>query len=293
MSRINNRKYNYLANELTSMLTTIDDKVGPTWFAKNYSDAIRLVANAHNSVQSRKVREMAKFLEDMPLKERFNKCQYFESPSYYGYGSGDSDSIRGHDLESAYKLMSNLEGINEVYWSDLDGYSFWDQADQERFLELVAQDPESFGVTLLCLVKEVPYTDRWGKERVERVLDVDQPVFGDERILSEEDWDKIIEGHEHYGTDLVWHEVGGFDIKTLINIVEAIDEDHDRWNGNEEADDDCILARLQALHEEQPLVAMMVAEKIEQIIANTKNTWGRRYKLCENLLKKAEYDIED
>jgi hypothetical protein len=38
---------------------------------------------------------------------------------------------------------------------------------------------------------------------------------------------------------------------------------------------------------------MLVAEKIDRIIANTKNSWGRRYLQCEQLLAKAEYDSED
>jgi hypothetical protein len=89
-------------------------------------------------------------------------------------------------------------------------------------------------------------------------------------------------------SDLVWKDTSGFDTATLINLVQQLDEDiHNRWSGSGE-DDDCILGRLEALNQEQPILALTVAQRIERVVFNTKLSWGQRYTACERALSRAE-----
>ena len=123
--------------------------------------------------------------------------------------------------------------------------------------------------------------------------DYDQCEWGDETIMSADEWTRLeeymdennIDYNEH--SDLIWHEVDGFDKMTLINLISQLDtEIHNRWSGQD--DDDCILGRLEAINVEQPLLAQVVAQRIERIIFNTKLSWGQRYTACEAALTRAE-----
>jgi len=222
---------------------------------------------------------MAKQYEDMTETERFNSS-LFENPSYYGYGKRDAASIRGKTLDSVFDDMGHID--NMFYWETLGGMEYWSTLDRKHFIQNISEHMDDGVVPKDLQLIENPI----GR-------DLDSIEWGDDTIMSTEEWDRLDEymmdndiDYNEY-SNLIWHDAGGFDRMTVINIINEIDTGHDRWNGWGE-DEDCILYRLETLHQTQPLVAMLVAEKIDRIIANTKNSWGRRYQQCEELLDVAE-----
>lgn len=283
MNRINNKKYNYLSKSLTDIMADVDKHLPPTWFAENCPDAIRLVSNSHSRIQALKIRCMAKHIEDMG-DSVFS--EYFETPSYYGYGARDDESIRGLTREQAFKALSRND-ISHHFAESVGMYEYYMDLDRKRFIQCIIDHMEFNTAPKDLVIKSNP--------KARKLEDLE---WGDETIMDSAEWYRLdefmMDNDVCYNeqSDLIWHECGGYETASLMSVIEAIDEDyHNRWSGEGE-DSDCILYRLQSLHNEQPLVAMLVAKKIDEIIANTKMSWGRRYKACEDLLSKAEYDLE-
>ena len=93
-------------------------------------------------------------------------------------------------------------------------------------------------------------------------------------------------------SDLMWHDCMGFDRATMLELINRLDtEIHTRWSG-EDGHDSCILQRLEQLNDEQPLLALAVADKIESIISNNRLSWDQRFTRCERALDQAEAVVE-
>jgi hypothetical protein len=286
MSRINNRKYDFLAREFANMLTEADSALGPTYYAKNFDSAIALVADAHAVIQHQKCRELAREIKDYG-PELFDKHSAFEAPSYYGYGRPDDNSVRGLTLDQAFEAIGETE-IPQVYWESLNAFEYFNSLDCQRFVMTIyshieyGNAPKDLQVLL--------------KENSNGCIDRDYGNCNwyDDTIMSEAEWDRLQEFIDENNidinaqSDLVWKETSGFDRATMLNLIEKLDEDmHNRWNGCGE-DDDCILGRLEELNQEQPILALNVAHRIDQVIFNTKLSWGQRYSACEVALTRAE-----
>lgn len=280
MARINNRKYDYLARELANLMTVVDKEVGPSYYAENFGSAIALVQDAHNLVQHQKCRELAREIEDLG-DDVFDSHPAFVAPSYYGYGSRNDTSIRGLNLEQAHKAMSKIDSY--YYWEALGACEYFMNLDQQRFV-MTIKDHIEYGNAPKDLVLLEDPCDR----------DYDNCRWGDETIMTASEWNRLQEYMDENNicyneqSDLVWHDTSGFDKATLINLVQQLDEEiHYRWSGGG-ADDNCILGRLEALNQEQPVLALTVAQRIDKVIFNTKLSWAQRYTACERALDKAE-----
>jgi hypothetical protein len=285
MARINNRKYDFLAREFANLLIEVNQAVGPTYYAKNFGSAIALVQDAHDHIQHQKCRELAREIEDYG-SDLIDKHPAFEAPSYYGYGKRDDGSIRGLTLGEAHKRMGQMQGY--YYWEALGAGEYYSNLDRQRFVMTIYSHIEYGNAPkdLQVLLKEN------SNGCIDR--DFDNCNWGDETIMSESEWTRLEEYMDenqvdyNEQSDLVWKDTSGFDTATLINLVQQLDEDiHNRWSGSGE-DDDCILGRLEALNQEQPILALTVAQRIERVVFNTKLSWGQRYTACERALSRAE-----
>lgn len=286
MSRINNRKYDFLAREFADMLSEADEALGPTYYAKNFGSAIALVSDAHAVIQNQKCRELAREITDLG-SDVFDKHSAFEAPSYYGYGSRDDNSVRGLTFDQAYNALGETE-IAQVYWESMNAFEYFNNLDQQRFVMTIHSHIEYGNAPkdLQVLLKEN------SNGCIDR--DYDNCNWYDETIMTEAEWDRLqvfIDENNidvNNQSDLIWKDTSGYDLATMLNLIEKLDEDmHNRWSGCGE-DHDCILGRLEALNQEQPILALTVAQRIDQVIFNTKLSWGQRYTACENALARAE-----
>lgn len=281
MARINNRKYDFLAREFANMLIEANEAVGPTYYANNFGSAIALVQDAHDHIQHQKCRELAREILDYGPK-LFDNHPAFVAPSYYGYGKRDADSVRGLTLDQAYDDIGDTE-IGQMFWEVLGGCEYYCNLDRQRFV-MTIKDHIEYGNAPKDLVLLEDPCDR----------DYDNCEWGDETIMSESEWTRLEEYMDENDidiseqSDLIWKSANGFDRVTMLNLIQQLDEEiHNRWSGAGE-DDDCILGRLEALNQEQPILALTVAQRIDKVVFNTKLSWGQRYTACERALDKAE-----
>jgi hypothetical protein len=254
-----------LVSEVTDLVSEVNDHIGnPDYY--NYEDAIRLVRPAHELVERDKIIMMAMHLSRDNLQETSN---LFVEPTYYGYDV----TLRGLDVEEFNKAIHHTE-INLFYWEELGMLNYWLTLNKKVFVRYIADHlddlKDSYGeLTLLTNPTDLPE---------------DEHYWGNTKILSKEDWDKIDGVEVNDYNCMLWNEVFGYDYATIMNIINELDNSHTRWTGTE--DDMGILGMLQEIHDDQEMLAFTLAGDINSIMTNTSLSWDRRYSRCERLLTK-------
>jgi len=157
------------------------------------TDAYRsreLLADADRKIVDHTLADWGKYFDETD----FHTTTYNESPSYYG----SHKTWRGNKIEGGEDLC---EESYILFWEAWDMMSHYNEVDQQRFTELLPNHAEELGLTILC-----PYT-KGEKSWEDGTLDIPEEEirWGNEQILSAEDWDKCYELDLDQYTDLVWH----------------------------------------------------------------------------------------
>ena len=275
------KQYKAMHNELTNLMQQVDKVFGKHWAEEKYTDAIRIVSASHATIKALCLSEMAKFLTENK-GDKFTDTDYYHQPSYYGY---DVAEVRSHADEETYRKFSDID-CTDLYWESLEMSDYYAIQDTERFIENLPENAKEIGVTVLCTTKKGPY----GMSELD--IPDSEIHWGNTVILSSEDWVKCQELDTSEWSDLVWRDVQGYDKTAIANVVAAIDTSYSRWSGNDEGDEDCILYRLQTLHDRNETIGFTLSGNISKIMKNGKLDYNERFDEIEELLCRVE-DAED
>jgi hypothetical protein len=205
-------------------------------------------------------------------KNEFHTTSYNESPSYYA----SYQDWRGNKIKSDEDLCEESYILFWEAWGMLDYYH---KLDQQRFTELLPNNAESIGVTILCEY-EIP-KNNWSDGKLN--LPESEIVWGNTAILSEEDWDKCQEAEIEQYTDLVWHDVCYFITESIVNVFQAIDDDLEWWNG-----DDGVLSEIEEMLNDGnfTLQTHLAIFEINTAMKNSKLSFARRIEKVKKITAK-------
>ena len=231
-------------------------------------NCLALLKPANNFIVNKTLRAWGEFFD----KNKFHETSYNESPSYYA----EYKKWRGNTIESGEDLC---EESYLLFWEAWDMFGHYAEVDRQRFTELLPNYAEELGLTILC-----PYTkgDRsWQDGKLD--IPEEEIRWGNEKILSEEDWDKCYELDLQEYTDLVWHGVSYFTTESIVNVFEAIDEDLEWWNG-----DGGVLSEIEEMYNDNEfnLQALMAIHEINATITNAKMSYKQKGLKIKSIVSK-------
>lgn len=231
-------------------------------------NCLALLKPANDFIIDKTLRTWGDFFD----KNEFHETSYNESPSYYA----NYKEWRGNKIKSGEDLC---EESYLLFWDAWDMSWHYNEVDQQRFTELLPNYAEKLGLTILC-----PYTkgkNSWSDGKLD--IPEEEIRWGNEKILSEEDWDKCYELDLCEYTDLVWHEVSYFITESTVNVFEAIDEELEWWNG-----EDGILDEIEMMYNDNEfkLQALLAIHEINTTITNSKLSYKKRGQKIKSIVAK-------
>ena len=205
-------------------------------------------------------------------KNEFHTTCYNESPSYYA----TIKEWRGNKIKSGEDLC---EESYILFWEAWDMGVHYNEVDQQRFTELLPNNAEELGLTILC-----PHTkskNSWSDGKLD--IPEEEIEWGNTKILSEEDWDKCYDLDLCNYTDLVWHEVSYFITESIVNVFQAIDDDLEWWNG-----EDGVLSEIEEMFNDSDfaLQSHLAIFEINTAMKNSKLSFARRIEKVKKITAK-------
>lgn len=213
-------------------------------------------------------------------KNEFSESSYSENPSYYA----TTREFRGNKIQSADDLCDEAYILYHEAWNMTE---YWLEVHQKRFVEILPDYAEEFGIKILC-----PHTT----DKYTNVLTIPESeiYWGNTAILTEEDWDKCSEKIDYDGvesyTDLVVNDVSYYVVESIINVFEEIDEELEWWNGS-----NGVLESVESMLNDENfrLQALMAVKEITDAVNQKTSGWDRRVKKIQNIVSKYELLHED
>lgn len=272
-----------MADSIKSFYNNANKDLPEPAYMDAYPNAIRLLKDSNELLINRRIREVARHI----VENDFNESDFYVEPSYYGYGRSDYSSIRNMTYGEAYEAVKDIQDADMYYFEDFGGFEFFLEQDKIQFIydlkDHITYIAKKCGksLTLLTDPSKLPEEEVvWGNEKIMSPADWD--------ILEELDRDGLYSVDEHQG---MWNETFGYSTAYLINMLADLDNSYYTFHGEDEDDEDSILSYMEQIHDTEPLLAMIIADKVNKLIMNTSMSLERRLNRAYNLTKKTYYKI--
>jgi hypothetical protein len=262
MAKFNETKY--MTKRLTNLYAAVNE-ISPN-ASEKYSEAVEMIGDTHKAVIAHAIKKMAEKVSSKP----FNELEYSEDPSMYG---SHYEEFRGVKLTNDFfREFGEAAEVFELYFDSLGMGDYWRELAMKDLILNLPQIAEDFDITVLC-----DHNDKVIK------LPESEIDYGNEKIMSEEDWDKFNEIEVSEYSDLVCYCNYAYATDSVMSIISGIDEGLNFWIGDDgEFDDYCVLGRLQTLvnDEDSRLYAVMAAKEINDCWKLTRRSVKDR---CERM----------
>jgi len=224
-------------------------------------------------IQSAVITSMADYLTSKP----FNETEFYEQPDYYaGYPEFAGRKIRETHLEEA----------SVFYWEELNMMEYFFEKDQHRVISTMPQWAKDYGVTILCDYSKPAHDQDYSTQELN--IPIEECVWGNTEILSEEDWDKLTE--ENFDlqeqSDLIWHEIDAYMWNSVWAILDRIHDDIAAWSGEDGLQD-----RISVMLDEDEfrLQMTLLHHELDQLVLDPEN-W---YNQIDAIVSKYEREYDD